>query len=57
MNNIAGSKILGSLILLGTYRIANTLINNIDMVLSVGGLVGGLLDWTIDGKLDGKITI
>lgn len=37
--------------------ILDTIINNITVFLSIGGLVAGLLDWASDKELDNKIKL
>lgn len=38
-------------------KLLNILVNNIDIVLSVGGLVAGILDYATDKKLDNRIWV
>lgn len=38
-------------------KLLNILVNNIDIVLSVGGLVAGVLDYAMDKRLDNRIWV
>ncbi|MBO7273331.1 MAG: RHS repeat-associated core domain-containing protein [Clostridia bacterium] len=35
----------------------NVLLANVDLILSLGGVISGFVDWIVDKKLDGKIRI
>lgn len=55
--NALTNLFVGATVSITVNKILGVLVKNIDIMLSLGGLIAGILDWAVDGELDGKIVI
>ena len=60
IKNLTGSKLAGSILGVAffktpTYKILNLVIKDIDILLSIGGLVSGMLDYIYDKKVNNVV--
>lgn len=50
-------KIVGGILSVTANRVLNIIAPNIDIFLSIGGLIGGIWDYFSDKRLNGRIKL